>query len=76
MMKSDICPICHGSGDDPDGCGCQCVTPEEEAACERLRCVFCNCAGCGGSCCYCGGTGRESDWKPGGPYERQKAGSE
>jgi hypothetical protein len=68
-MTHEVCPVCHGSGDDPDGCGCQCFTEEQEANCDRLKCKFCMCEGCGGSCCYCGGSGKKKDWKPGGPYE-------
>jgi hypothetical protein len=67
------CPICLGSGEDPEGCGCRCVTNEEKEACAHLGCVSCECAGCGGSCTYCGGTGLEKDWQPGGPYERQQS---
>lgn len=72
VMSEEVCPICLGSGDDPGGCGCRCSTEEETAACTFPGCMYCNCAGCGGTCCYCGGTGKEKDWQEGGPYERQK----
>ncbi|MBY0538455.1 hypothetical protein K2P47_03605 [Patescibacteria group bacterium] len=67
-MSNEACPVCRGSGSEPDGCGCQCVTEVERAVCAYLGCVNCNCAGCGGSCDYCGGTGKKKDWQPGGPY--------
>lgn len=65
------CPICLGTGDDPDGCGCVCTTEEEKAQCQQSGCHFCSCMGCGGSCCYCGGTGKEKDYIEGCPYTRR-----
>lgn len=68
------CPECNGTGDDPDGCGCQCTTPEEEAACTSMGCIHCNCAGCSGSCDWCGGSGYKNDWEPGNPpYEKEQS---
>ncbi len=70
MDAEEACPVCHGSGDDLYGCGCQCRTDEEEAVCtSRGCCSNCECHGCGGSCCYCGGTGKKKDWQAGGPYD-------
>ncbi len=68
MDNKKDCPVCHGSGED-GGCGCLCRTDEERAVCESLGCVHCDCAGCGGSCLYCGGSGNKNDWQPGGPFE-------
>jgi len=71
------CPICHGTGEDPDGCGCSCMqnglkTMEPDFKCQYpgFGCINCNCEGCGGSCCYCGGTGEAKNWIDDGPYEK------
>ena len=64
------CPVCHGSGDDPHGSECQCFTEEERMVVSSVCCVNVDCQGCGGICCYCGGSGKEKDWKLGGPYPR------
>ncbi len=69
MDNKNDCPVCLGSGEEPNGCGCQCFTEEQLAACTRRKCQFCMCEGCGGSCLYCGGSGNKKDWQPGGPYE-------
>lgn len=64
------CSACGGSGDDPEGCGCLCKTEEDQAKCLIPLCISCNCAGCGGSCPWCGGSGKKSGWKEENPsYE-------
>jgi hypothetical protein len=68
MDSKKDCPVCFGSGNDPDGCNCRCFTKAERAVISSVCCVNVDCQGCGGICCYCGGTGKKKDWKPGGPY--------
>lgn len=75
MSKDDdICPVCLGSGEDVDGCGCSCIGEGKmdvhHNECFKPCCASCGGDGCGGSCPFCGGSGKKSDWKPGNPsYE-------
>ena len=69
MKDIKDCPVCLGSGNDPDGCKCRCFTTEEQSVISPICPINVYCLGCGGLCCYCGGTGKKKDWKPGGPYD-------
>ena len=71
MLDSDECPVCEGTGNDPEPCGCTCIAEGRPtgilALCDRSCCSNCQGAGCGGSCPFCGGSGRKSDWVEGNP---------
>lgn len=77
MTIGDICPVCKGGGEDPDTCGCRCMAEGLDTDVSGFVCQFpghgcinCGCDGCGGSCPYCGGTGKAKDWAEGGPYKK------
>lgn len=66
MVIAGICPACKGTGLE-DGTGDACGGDGGD---DSLACAYCMGEGCGGTCSWCGSTGKFADWKHGNPsYE-------